>query len=155
LGNAARSIHQGVELGGHLTLGAPSDVSVEPAPAFGTRTHPELAVDFNATLGDNHFVEYRESYGPTPADQVSYDGNAIGFFPATMGNLAVRSGWRGATLGLEAQYAGRIYVDNNESKDASIAPRAVLNLNGTYRIPVGAASARLGLRVFNLLDEKY
>src|SRR5262249_5883942 len=64
-------------------------------------------------------------------------------------------GWRGAVLALGAQYASRIYLDNNESKDASIDPRTVLHLNGTYRFPLGAAVAQLGVRVFNLLDKKY
>ena len=34
---------------------------------------------------DNHFVEYQEVYGTTPGDTLRYDGNAIGFFPATLG----------------------------------------------------------------------
>ena len=73
-----------------------------------------------------------------------------------MSNVTVRGGWRGATLGLETQYAGRIYLDNTESKDASIGPRAVLNLNSGYRFAIpGGGSAEASLRVFNLLDRRY
>ena len=166
LGNAARSVHKGIELtgsasfgheegsSGYLSEGGPQAYS--RAIPFGWGGHPELAIDANATLSNNRFIEYREIYGPTPADVVSYDGNAIGFFPAVMGNLSVRGGWRGVTLGVEAQHAGRIYLDNTESKDASIAARTVLNLTGTYRLPVpGARSTQIGLRVFNLFDKKY
>ena len=139
LGNAARSVHQGVELAGSAALG-----------------DPRLALDANATLSDNHFIEYHEVYGTTPADVVSYDGNAIGFFPAVMGNLALRGGWRGANLSLEAQHAGRIYLDNTESKDASIAARTVLNLRSAYQFHVpGAGTAEAGVRIFNLLDRRY
>ena len=139
LGNAARSVHQGMELSG--ATGVPG------AP---------LSLTANATLSDNHFVEYREHYGPTPGDEVSYDGNAIGFFPSTLANAAARAAWRSATLELAAQYAGRIYLDNNESKDASIGPRTVWNLNAGWRFTTPAkTSAELSLRVMNLLDRRY
>jgi outer membrane receptor protein involved in Fe transport len=73
-----------------------------------------------------------------------------------MGNLAVRGGWRGATLALESQSVGRIFLDNTESKDASIGPRTVLHLNGGYRFPVGGGTTvALSLRVFNLLNRRY
>jgi iron complex outermembrane receptor protein len=159
IGNAARSVHQGVELTGTFLRRGPQRGRtdfVNPPLAFGSTSRFEFVVNANATLSDNHFVHYTEHYGPTPADDVSYDGNAIGFFPAVMGNLTARGGWRGTTLALETQAAGRIYLDNTESKDASIGPRAVLNLNGGYRLPLpGAASAELSARVFNLLDRRY
>ena len=163
LGNAARSIHQGIELAGsmtyrHRTLDSPrtEPPSYPPDAPFGSGTHPDFAFDANTTISDNHFIDYTEHYGPTPADDVSYDGNAIGFFPATMANVGVRGGWRGATLGLVTQMTGRIYLDNTESKDASIGPRAVLDLNGAYRFPFpsGGAAAAV-LRVFNVLDRRY
>src|SRR5206468_10576306 len=61
VGNAARSIHQGVE----LSVASGADASV-------------LSIAANATLSDNHFIHYTEHYGPTAADDVSYDGKAIG-----------------------------------------------------------------------------
>lgn len=139
LGNAARSVHQGIEL--TAAAGAPGS---------------PLLLTANATLSDNHFVEYREHHGPTPSDEVSYDGNAIGFFPGALANASARAAWRNATLEVAAQYAGRMYLDNTESKDASIGPRTVVNLNAGWRFSTPAkTSAELALRVFNLLDRRY
>jgi iron complex outermembrane receptor protein len=142
VGNAARSIHQGIELAARAEREVGDGLS--------------LALDANLTLSDNHFVEYREVYGTNPGDTLRYDDNALGFFPATLANLAARATWRGATLGIEAQHAGRIHVDNTESRDASIAPRTVLHLRAAQRFALpGGAAAEVGLRVFNLLDREY
>ena len=140
LGNAAKSVHQGAELAGAVTR------------AFGAL---HTTIDANATLSDNHFVEYTESWGPTPADQVSYDGEPIGFFPAVMGNLGARAAWRGAALGAAVQHTGRIYVDNTGTDANSIAPRTTLELTGALSRRVGGARVELSLRVMNALDERY
>jgi iron complex outermembrane receptor protein len=142
LGNAAQSVHQGLELAAQWER--------ELAP----RTRLTLAG--NGTFSDNHFIEYQEVYGTAPGDTVSYDGNQLSLFPAVLGNLSARLSWRDLTVGAEAQYAGRIYVDNTESRAASIDPRAVVNLTGEWRLPrAGGAAATLALRVFNLFDERY
>ena len=140
LGNAARSLHQGVELSGSFAS--------EPARPL------TLALDANATLSDNHFVEYLEFV--TSDIFTRYDGNALGFFPAVAGNLAARLGWRGATAGAEVQHVGRIYLDNSEDPTASIDPRTVLNLSGAYRLArAGIPKVELSVRVFNALDRRY
>ena len=144
LGNAARSVHQGIELAARTRLG-------DKTPG-----KPMLELSGNATIGDNHFVEYREVYGTTPADIVSYDGKAIGFFPAVLGNLTVAAGLGGASLALDVQHAGRIYLDNTESKDASIGARAVLNARAAYGFATaGFHRAELSVRALNLLDRRY
>jgi len=142
LGNAARSIHQGVELAAR--------------GAWSTARGMRVTAEGNATLSDNHFVEFRESYGPTPADQVSYDGKAIGFFPAVLGNAGARLGWRALTLGADLQHAGRIYLDNTETGSASIDPRTVLNLSGALAARLGGGPhGELSLRVLNATDLEY
>ena len=144
VGNAAKSVHQGVELAGQVDMG-------ERGAA-----RPHLDLTANLTLSDNHFVTYSEFWGPTPADEVRYDGNAIGFFPATIAHATATFGWRSAQLGLEAQHAGRIYVDNTESQAASIAPRTVLNLRAAYSTAVaGARAVEVSARILNLLDRRY
>ena len=55
----------------------------------------------------------------------------------------------------EAQVIGRIYVDNTESKDASIPEHTVLNLTAAYAHGLGGSRAELRLRVLNLLDRRY
>lgn len=141
LGNAARSVHQGVE------LAARGEMPLAHGATF--------ALEGNASLADNHFVEYRERYGPTPADEVSYDGKALAYVPDRTANLAARFGWRGAYVRADAQYAGRIWLDNTETKSVSIAPRTVLDLSGGWRTRVAGAAAELSLRVFNVTDERY
>lgn len=160
LGNAARSIHQGAEIEASARLlGARPDGDGGP----GDPRAPELHLSVNATLSDNHFVRYREIYGTAPGDTVVYDGNAIGFFPAFLGNLSARFAWRRATLGTDVQRVGRMYLDHTESEEGSIAPRTVMNLFAGYRFPLRAAQALTGstsaievsLRVFNALDRRY
>ena len=142
LGNAARSVHQGVELAAHAERG----------PRGGLR----LVFDGNATLSDNHFVEYREVYGTAPGDVVSYDGNAIGFFPAVLANVAARLDWGEVSAGLEVQHAGRMYLDNREDVLASIGPRSILNASAGWGFAAaGATRVELLLRVSNLLDTRY
>jgi iron complex outermembrane receptor protein len=140
LGNAARSVHQGLELAARAgrTLGA-----------------ARAELDANLTLADNHFVRYTEHYGPTSADDVSYDDKPIGFSPARMANVAARVLWHGLSAEAEAQYAGRIYVDNTGSDAASIAPRTVVNAVLGAARDLGGANVALTLRGFNLGDVRY
>lgn len=140
LGNAARSLHQGIELSARAT------------PSLGV-----LASEWNAnaTLLDQHFVKYREQYGPTPADEVSYDGKALGFFPVTMANASGRVMWSGFEMGAALQHTGRIYVDNTESETNSIAPRTVLDLIASGTRLLGSNSIGVTLRLNNVLDRRY
>jgi hypothetical protein len=150
LGNAAQSVHQGVELEGETWLGAAPSSSAGGA-------NPAVRLRGNAVFGDHYFVEYREQYGPTPADEVIYDGNAIGFFPATLANATADLNWRGLSVGAGARYVGRIYLDNTETKSVSIEPHTIMDASAGFTRAVGAQGTRVGLnvRVFNVLDEKY
>jgi len=146
LGNAARSVHQGLE----LALGFSRPLGAADA-ADGARLEGEA----NLTLSDNHFVDYVEHYGPTSADDVSYAGNAIGFAPATMANVSARVIARGVTLGAEAHHAGRIHVDNTESEANSIAPRTTFDLSAGIARRVRGVRAEATLRVLNATDVRY
>src|SRR5437867_2139839 len=141
LGNAAKSVHQGVELAGRLERALPA----------GSR----ITLDANASLADDHFVTYREVYGTATGDTIRYDGKAIGFFPAMLGNFRARWSWRGLSLGGDVQQVGRIYLDNTETRSASIAPHAVVNLEGGWRFSVSGAAAELRGHVFNVADRAY
>ena len=137
LGNAAKSIHQGVEL----------DARASREVARATR----VALSANATLSDNHFVRYREVYGTNPGDTLSYDGKQLGFFPAVLANLGAEWAWRGLSLSAGAQHVGRIYLDNTETRDASIAPHTVANFGAAWR----ARPVELSVRLFNAFDRRY
>jgi iron complex outermembrane recepter protein len=140
-GNAAASVHQGVELAG----------AFERPLGGGWR----LAAGGNASLSDNHFNSYQEVYGTAAGDTLRYDGNALGFFPAVMAHANVRIGWREAGMTLAVDHAGRIYLDNNEDILASIGPRTILNLVTSLRLPVAGARTELSVHVTNLLDTMY
>jgi iron complex outermembrane receptor protein len=142
LGNAARSVHQGAELAARAVL-----------PLRGSL---RLELDGNATLSDDHFVEYREAWGAGAGDVVAYDGNALGLFPAVLANLGLRAAWRDLGATLDLQHAGRMYLDNTEAVAASIGPHTVLGGGLAWGFPAGAdARAEVSLRVTNLLDERY
>ncbi len=141
LGNAARSVHRGVEVAAHARVPLREGLALD--------------LEGNTTLSENFFVEYRESYGPAAADQVSYDGRTLGLFPTTLANLTARLAWRQAHAGLEARYAGRMYLDNTESVLASIGPRTVLDAEAGWARPVGRSRVGLSVRVANLLDTRY
>ncbi|HTR96524.1 MAG TPA: TonB-dependent receptor, partial [Candidatus Acidoferrales bacterium] len=140
LGNAAQSVHQGLEL------------AANAARRFGA-VRGELAG--NATLSDNHFVHYTEVWGPSASDDIVDDGHAEGFSPATMANLTARASWAGYSAALETQSVGRIYVDNSETGYDSIAPHTVENLELSARRVIGGANAELSLRILNLGDLRY
>ncbi|MFI5370655.1 MAG: TonB-dependent receptor domain-containing protein [Candidatus Eisenbacteria bacterium] len=145
-GNAARSIHQGIELAGHT----------EWAIGGGNDHGPQLTLDGNASLGDHHFVEYHEVYGTASGDTVTADGKRIGFTPAVTAFVAPRVSVAGTTVGAEVQYVGRIYVDNTETEANSIAPRTTLDVTASQRLPLpGVSSAELSFRLVNALDLQY
>ena len=138
--NAARSVHQGMELA----------IAAEGRP----RHDLSLALDANGTLSDNHFVDFEEQLDPTT--RVSRDGKTIGFFPPAIANVAARVLWSGVMLGAETQHFGEIFLDNGEDPSGRIAPHSVLNVSGGYRHTLGTgAEAALVLRLFNALDTKY
>lgn len=141
VGNAASSVHQGVELEGAWQRPLARDW--------------RLTLRGNASVADNHFVEYREVYGTATGDTLRYDDNAIGFFPQVMAHAGASVTWRGASAGLLLGHTGRIYVDNNEDILASIGPTTLLHAVASVEVPVGAGSAELSLRIQNLLDTKY
>jgi iron complex outermembrane receptor protein len=140
LGNAARSVRQGAELAASL------------ARRLG---RIQAALAGNATLSDNYFVHYTEHYGPSPTDDVSYDGKPIGFAPATMANVTASAAAHDVTAALEAHYAGRIFVDNTGTDANSIAPRTVLDARLSAARPVGGARAEAWVRVMNLANLRY
>ena len=138
--NAARSVHQGLELAARA--------------AGRVRGEVEIGFEANTTLGDYHFIVYREPIDAVTT--VNHDGKSIGFFPGTIGNVGGRVRWKGALLSADVQHVGRIYLDHNEDQQASVSPRTVLNLAGGYRFSLGPGSeVELSLRVLNALDKLY
>ncbi|HET7224572.1 MAG TPA: TonB-dependent receptor [Candidatus Eisenbacteria bacterium] len=142
LGNAAQSVHQGLEL-----------AATSQRPLAGALA---LDLDANATLSDNHFVRYREIDGTAPGDTVSFDGNKLGFFPSSIVNARALLALGGASVGAELQYAGRMFLDNTQSMLASIGPHTVTNLVAGWRGRVGGVpDLSVTARMTNAFDVRY
>ena len=137
--NAARSLHQGVEIAGRV------EQEVWPVA--------KVTLDANVTLSDNHFVDYTEFDDVGGASR--FDDNALALFPATMANVSLRLDAGSAWLGASTQSAGRIYLDNSESVERSLEPRTVLDLAGGARFTAAGAQVGLTLRVLNAGDHRY
>jgi hypothetical protein len=110
-------------------------------------------LDANATLSDNHFVDYLEFDDLGNASR--FDGNAISLFPATMSNVSLRLEAGRCWLGASTQSIGRIYLDNSESTDRSLEPRTVLDLSAGARLAVGSTKLDATMRVLNAADQRY
>jgi outer membrane receptor protein involved in Fe transport len=138
--NAARSVHQGVEVAGRWSLGLPEQLA--------------FTLEGNATLSDNHFIDYVEVIDPTFS--IDHHDKTIGFFPATLANLAGNFAWRALGVGAEIQHIGRMYLDHTEDRANSLDPRTIANATGSYRFLGGVNPiAELRLRVFNVFDTEY
>ena len=140
-GNADRSRHRGVELEGAAFLS------------------PEVEVRGNVSVTDDELVRFRALAWDDAAGDfvtVDYSGNRPAFFPEWLGNLSVAwtPAWGRVELG--AFHAGRLYLDNSESRERSVDPWTVVHLAARWDL----ASTRdrvlsLRVRVDNLLDEEY
>jgi iron complex outermembrane receptor protein len=137
--NAARSLHQGVELSGR----AESPVA--------SRLRASLSA--NVSLSDNHFVDYVEF--DDVGNPSRFDGNRIGLFPDAMNNVELKLASGDAWVAAATQSIGRIYLDNSEDASRSLAPRTVLNLSAGGIVPVGGSRLSLTLRVLNATNELY
>src|SRR5262249_44766033 len=139
VGNAARSLHQGVELAGLLA---------RPA----TR-RSRVVLDGNATFSDNHFIDYVE-YDDL-GNPARFDGNTIGLFPDVLVNLELKVESSRAWIAAASHSAGRIFMDNSQDDSRSIDPRTVLDLSGGTGLSVAGARWDLTLRLLNATDLRY
>ncbi|MEW5874321.1 MAG: TonB-dependent receptor [Candidatus Zixiibacteriota bacterium] len=144
--NAPTSIHQGIEIAGQARLGR----------GFSARG--------NLSVNDNTFDEFIEyvpdwaNWGETlPIDTVDRAGNTISGSPRHLANLFLNWQQGPVTIGGHVFSAGRLYIDNSESDDASIDPYTVLNLRGEVRLGELAnwPDLMFVVHVNNVLDEEY
>jgi iron complex outermembrane receptor protein len=149
--NAARSLHQGLELQGYARLG-------------------DFRLDAHLAASDDVLKDYVLHFGPAPEDAIDYSGNRVALFPTHTGRLRLSYAagrWR---VGLGLRRVGRIYLDNseNERKDPSVreAPGYVDKTIEPYTLADGDLAVRLSgrpgerglvleLHADNLLDERY
>jgi len=134
-GNAEKSRHRGVEL----------ELTAHPAPAWELQAH--------ATFSEDRHVRYVEEGWAGPVD---FSGNRVAGFPDRIARLSVAwsPGWGRLEFG--ARHAGRIFVDNSQTRAASTNPYTVAHLDALWNLPLaGEAAYGLRLRVDNLFDKEY
>ena len=137
--NAARSLHEGVELAGMA------------ARSLGRTSRAVL--DGNATFSDNHFIDYVE-YDDL-GNPSTFNGNTIGLFPDLLVNLELRVESTRGWLAAATHSAGRMYMDNSQENSRSIDPHTVLDLSGGTGFRLGASRLDLTVRLLNATNLFY
>jgi outer membrane receptor protein involved in Fe transport len=135
--NAPSSTHRGIEVSGRADLGMGFDLSG------------------NVSINDNtfdKFTEYDWSGGT-----IDRSGNVIAGFPKYLANM--RCGYDGQHSSVSAHLfrAGRQYIDNSNSPEASIAPYTVVSVRYEIKLePVtGWGGLSTYIQVNNLLGREY
>ena len=101
VGNAPRSVHQGVELSGVW------------------HAHSRWTVSGNLTASNDHFIDFTEF--DFEGNALNRDGNREPLFPALMGNLRLSYQWGPAWLSARLRSVGRQYLDSSEDERKSPA----------------------------------
>lgn len=141
LGNAARSVHSGIELSGrfvalpHFTLSGNSS--------------------FNKNILKEYFI-YKEN-GESGIDTIDYSGNPTAGFPQYIANFILDYDKPPIRLTYRLRSVGRQYVENGKIKDLSIAPYLVSSISGSVSMGHldGFGLFLLSARVDNLFNKKY
>jgi len=142
--NAPSSIHRGVE--------------------FSATAKPHTGVELsgNFSFADNYFDEFNEfitdwSDWPPPIDTVSRENNPIAGFPGVLANLRASYAYSSVTVSGHLFHAGRIYLDNSNSREASVEPYTLVNFAVRFHPRLSAPWPDLTLegRINNVLDTEY
>jgi len=96
VGNADRSVHQGLELNGRWRPGR------------------RWTLEGNLSVSDDHFIDFTEFDFSGPA--LNRDGNRIPLFPAAMGNLRLSYQWGPAWISARLRLVGQQYLDASQDQ---------------------------------------
>ena len=140
-GNAARSVHRGVEL----------EARIRPVAAF--------EVEGNLSWSQNRFRDHLvfvDAAGDTIPAGVQLGGNEIAGFPSLVSNLRGTLRGQGATAALAARGVGGFFTTNFENVNERVPGYFVLDAEFAYELPFATLrSARVQLQVRNVLDRLY
>ncbi|MBU1297629.1 MAG: TonB-dependent receptor [Bacteroidetes bacterium] len=144
-GNADRTVHRGVEL------------------AAGIKLLENFRFDGNFSINDDRFIKHTEyvvtnwnTTPPTTAPLV-YDNKVLGGFPKYISNLRVSYMYGGLLATVHLQSLGKMYLDNTQNNEKSLAPYSVVNGMIAYRLEkfLGNSDIELSLVGNNLLNRFY
>ncbi len=112
----------------------------------------------NIALSSNkirNFVEYVDTWSETPLE-VHHGKTDIAFSPNIVANSIFGFNYKGFDAAFNSVYVGRQYLDNTASKDRSIDPYFVSNLQIGYTFkPRFVRVIALGFRINNIFNEAY
>ena len=148
--NAARSVHQGIEIEASGRI--PGEVDLSGSVSFSDDVLKEFVI-----------------FAPAPID---YSGNRLALFPDRLARLAVARTFGPVRLELSGRYVGRIFLDQSENErknpalreqdgwvDKEIDPYGIVTFRGVADlsrfVKRQAGSLTLRLTVDNLLDKNY
>jgi iron complex outermembrane recepter protein len=140
-GNAARSVHRGVELAAHAKPWEP------------------LEMTGNLSWSLNQFrdhVVFEDANGDPVPGGLQLGGNSIAGFPDYIANLRGTFRNRGFVGSIAGRYVGPFFTTNYEEVDRKVPPYFALDADFSYDIGVRPLEhTRLRLQVRNLLDRLY
>jgi len=123
-----------------------------------------LRWDVNATFSRNiikNYVGYVSDYDDSWHEMwtqtaVEKGNTTIAFSPSAIVNSVLQFNYKGFEAQLQSQYVSRQYLDNFESKEDSLDPYFVSNLNLAYTFKVKHVKAiTAGVTFYNLFNAKY
>ena len=130
----------------------------------GYRFTPWLRWDVNATLSRNiikDYVGYVGDYGDDWSEMwtqtaIATGNTTIAFSPSVIANSVISLDYKGFAAQLQSQYVSRQYLDNFESKEDSLDPYFISNLELAYTFKLRhAKSITAGVTIYNLFNATY
>ena len=135
-GNADRTLHRGIELGGKALI------------------TPQLSLSGNFSYSANKLISY--SIFTSDTTRLSLNGNPIAGFPNLLANFRLTYAWKDLYASLAGRYSGKMYTDNFADEKRTVDPFAVFNFNLNWKpASIGLNGVTFQLQLNNLLNSRY
>ncbi len=152
------------EIGEAMAENVPDSYRMGVELTAGAKITDWLMWDVNATFSRNrikdyvgYVSDYDENWEELWTQTAIKKGNTtIAMSPSIIVGSNLQFALKGFSAQLQSQYVGRQYLDNFESKEDSLDPYFVTNLNLAYTFKFRLVKAlTLGCTIYNLFNEKY
>lgn len=152
------------EIGELMAENVPDSYRMGIELTAGVKITDWLRWDVNGTISRNRiqdYVGYVSDYDQDWNDlwtqtAIEKGNTTIAFSPSFIGNSIISFDYKGFNASFISQYVSRQYLDNFESKEDSLDPYFVnnLELSYTFKLP-HIKSVTAGVSIYNLFGEKY
>jgi len=135
-GNAERTLHRGIEIGGKALI------------------TPKLSISGNFSYSANKLVSY--SVFTSDSVRIKLNGNPVAGFPNLLANFRLTYAWNDFYASLAGRFSGKMYTDNFANEARTVDPFTVLNFNLNWKLKsIGLDGVTLQVQLNNLLNNKY